>query len=353
MIMTSDKVLDLYNRLKENGMTVWIDGGWCVDALLGKQTREHSDLDIAVHRKDNAKLRQLLERDGYNEEDRDDSSEFMYYMKNEAGDGVDVHVFEYDENGKNTYGVEYPFGSLTGTGIINGQEVNCTAPNYMLQFKTWYEPKEKDIHDVQVLCEKFGFELPTRYADYENYMILETERLILRPLTRADAETAYYGWTGDPEANKYVSWLPHRSVEDAVQWLRDVAWNQTNAGGIPRDNYIWGFVLKNTGELFGSGGLIWEKDWQLYQVGYNINKSYWNKGYTTEAMRAVLRYAAQTLGIKRIAGGHAKENPASARVIEKLGFVYDRDDITPHVDGVRHFDSREYYLNLEVQKHRC
>jgi ribosomal-protein-alanine N-acetyltransferase len=88
----------------------------------------------------------------------------------------------------------------------------------------------------------------------------------------------------------------------------------------------------------------------MYQVGYNINKSHWNKGYTTEAMRAILRYAAQNLGIKRVAGGHAKENSASARVIEKLGFVYDRDDITPHVDGVRHFDSREYYLDLEVWK---
>jgi ribosomal-protein-alanine N-acetyltransferase len=67
-------------------------------------------------------------------------------------------------------------------------------------------------------------------------------------------------------------------------------------------------------------------------------------------MRAILRYAAQALGIKRVAGGHTKENTASARVIEKMGFVYDRDDIQPHVDGVRHFYSREYYLDLEVQK---
>lgn len=63
-------------------------------------------------------------------------------------------------------------------------------------------------------------------------------------------------------------------------------------------------------------------------------------------MRAILDFAATNLGIKRVAGGHAKENLASARVIEKLGFTYDRDDITHHIDGVRYFDSREYYLNL-------
>jgi ribosomal-protein-alanine N-acetyltransferase len=178
-------------------------------------------------------------------------------------------------------------------------------------------------------------------------MILETKRLILRPLTLADAETAFYGWTGDAEINKWVSWLPHHSIDDTIEWLKEIDWNQAVTGDIPRDNYIWGFVLKETGDIFGSGGLIWEEDYQLYQVGYNITKSHWNKGYTTEAMRAILDYAANILGLKRVAGGHAKENLASAKVLEKLGFVYDRDDMVPHVDGVRSFDSREYYLDLD------
>ena len=69
-------------------------------------------------------------------------------------------------------------------------------------------------------------------------------------------------------------------------------------------------------------------------------------GYTTEAMKALLQFATANLGIKKVIGGHAKENHASAKVIEKLGFVYDKDDITPHVDGIRFFGSREYYLDL-------
>ena len=159
--MTSADVLDMYNRFKENGIDVWIVGGWCVDALLGKQTCEHDDLDIAVHRKDNAKLQQLLLNNGYKEESRSDSSEFMYVMANEVGQSVDIHAFEYDENGKIIYGIEFPFGSLTGTGVIDGQEVNCVDPEFMLRFITWYEPREKDIHDMRALCAKFEFELPT------------------------------------------------------------------------------------------------------------------------------------------------------------------------------------------------
>jgi ribosomal-protein-alanine N-acetyltransferase len=182
----------------------------------------------------------------------------------------------------------------------------------------------------------------------ERKMILETSRLILRPLTIADAETAYRGWTGDTEVAKYVSWLPHHSISDTMAWLKEIEWKQNDAGGPgSNDNYIWGFVLKETGELFGSGGLIWEDRYRLFQIGYNIKRSHWNRGYTTEAMRAVLSFAATVLGIRRVAGGHAKENPASAKVIEKLGFVYDKDDITYHVDGIRYFDSREYFLDLD------
>ena len=177
--------------------------------------------------------------------------------------------------------------------------------------------------------------------------VIETERLILRPLTLADADTAYHGWTGDPEVAKYVSWLPHHSIQDTIEWLKEIEWKQDDAGNlIPNDSYIWGFAIKETGVLFGSGGLIWADKWGLFQVGYNIMKTHWNRGYTTEAMRAVLKFAATTLGIRKVEGGHAKENLASAKVIEKLGFVYDRDDMTPHVDGIRFFDSREYFLEL-------
>lgn len=184
----------------------------------------------------------------------------------------------------------------------------------------------------------------------EEIMIIETQRLILRPLNLDDAQEAYDGWTGDAEANKWVSWLPHESIDSVVDWLKEISWDQNVTEGFPRDNYIWGFVLKETGKLFGSGGLIWEDAYQLYQVGYNINKSYWNKGYTTEAMRAILDFSIKNLGLKRVAGGHAKENLASAKVLEKLGFVYDRDDITHHVDGIRQFESREYYLDLKIVK---
>ena len=163
--ITSEDVSELYLNLKENNITVWIDGGWCIDALLGRQTRLHQDLDIAVSRKDSTELRCLLENIGFSEEPRHDSSEFMYVMKNYAGKRIDVHVFEYDSGGRNIYGIAYPFGSLSGKGVIDGLEVNCIDPEWMFKFKTSYEPKEKDIHDVRALSKKFEIEMPERYKN--------------------------------------------------------------------------------------------------------------------------------------------------------------------------------------------
>ena len=176
---------------------------------------------------------------------------------------------------------------------------------------------------------------------------IETQRLLLRPLTLNDAEAAFLGWTGDAEAMEYVSWLPHFSIDDTIKWLKEVEWKIDKDGNVVKnDNYIWGFELKETDNLIGSGGLIWENEWQLYQVGYNINKNYWGCGYTTEAMQSIIQFASSRLGIKRIMGGHAKSNRRSARVLEKLGFVYHHDSQTPHIDGIRIFDSKEYILDL-------
>jgi len=62
---------------------------------------------------------------------------------------------------------------------------------------------------------------------------------------------------GEIKVAKYVSWLPHHSIGDTIQWLKEIEWKQDEDGNIAQnDNYIWGFVLRETSELFGSGGLI-------------------------------------------------------------------------------------------------
>lgn len=63
--ITSQEIVTLYTTLQSLGITIRIDGGWCVDALLGEQTREHKDLDIAVDQKEVTQLLAYLTQEGY------------------------------------------------------------------------------------------------------------------------------------------------------------------------------------------------------------------------------------------------------------------------------------------------
>lgn len=161
--MNAEDVLQIYNQLASKGVPIWIDGGWCVDALLGKQTREHPDLDIAIDHNNESQLKEFLIDSGYKIQARSNATDWNYVMINNLGKTIDIHVFEFDEAGDNKYGIEYHKDSLTGMGDILGEEVQCISPEWMFKFKTAYMPKGKDLQDVHALSEKYGFEVPATH----------------------------------------------------------------------------------------------------------------------------------------------------------------------------------------------
>ena len=137
--MIASDAVEILKWLTENGIKVQVDGGWGVDALLGRQTRRHSDLDIVVQHKDVPVLRKLFESRGYRELPRDDSWECNFVLADDAGHEVDVHSCTFDKNGNNIYGVPYPIDSLTGTGTIAAHRIDCIPPEWMVKFHTGYE----------------------------------------------------------------------------------------------------------------------------------------------------------------------------------------------------------------------
>ncbi|HQR06318.1 MAG TPA: hypothetical protein PLN21_05825 [Gemmatales bacterium] len=163
--MDAEFVLSLYHDLQAHHLPIWIDGGWCVDALLGRQTRPHADLDLAVERRHEPLLRLKLEQWGYEMAVRENSTSWNYVMHNSEGRILDIHVFEYDADGINIYGIAYPFGSLTGTGMIGGHHVQCIRPEWMFRFKTSYAPAEKDCLDVQALAQQYAWEVPESHQE--------------------------------------------------------------------------------------------------------------------------------------------------------------------------------------------
>lgn len=172
--------------------------------------------------------------------------------------------------------------------------------------------------------------------------IIETERLILRPFTMDDAEEVYRNWTSDPEVAKYMSWSTHENIEVTKAWLATVVQRIDND-----IDYDWVFVRKSDNTLIGSGGIYYKEETDTYTLGYNIMKSCWHQGYTTEAARAILKFAEETLKATRFRACHAKENPNSGKVMEKVGFHYVEDGHIESIDGTKHFESKEYILEVK------
>lgn len=168
--------------------------------------------------------------------------------------------------------------------------------------------------------------------------IIETERLILRPLTVADA-TAVLEWTGDERVSRFMSYTGYNDISIAREWLSSLADEKTE--------WKWGFTLKDNGRLIGSGAIGPDKFFEGYWgIGYNIRYDCWNKGYTTEAMKAIIEFAHTELGVNKICSDHAVDNPASGRVMEKCGLKFHHFGEYTKLDGSVTFKAKFYTMEI-------
>lgn len=168
--------------------------------------------------------------------------------------------------------------------------------------------------------------------------IIETERLVLRPLTTDDAEHIFKTWASDPRVTKYMLYSPHESSKNTYDWLKSIE------DTIEGPDYDWGFELKETGKLIGSGGLYYRKDEDAYNMGYNLAFDYWHHGYAYEAAKAFIEYI-KTVGGKKITSTHAIENINSGKVMMKLGLHYVCENTMYCFDGTT-MPGKKYEMDI-------
>jgi len=149
--------------------------------------------------------------------------------------------------------------------------------------------------------------------------VLETDRLILRPFRMEDARAMYDNWASDPEVTNFLSWSAYSSIEDACAilniWLKSYE---------RPDFYQWAIVEKNLGQPIGSISVVNSDDQvEMAEIGFCIGKRWWRQGIMPEALKAVIRYLFEDVGMQRIEAGHDPENPASGAVQRKCGLQYE------------------------------
>ncbi|WP_432572278.1 nucleotidyltransferase domain-containing protein [Kineococcus sp. SYSU DK005] len=166
VLVRAHDVLEVLDLLAAAGAgSVWVDGGWGVDALLGAQSREHRDLDLVVEEEDLPAVRAALQAAAFTEVPGGRAWNFV--VADQAGRQVDLHVIRTGGDGTGWYGPHgqaYPACSLLGTGVIAGRAVRCLTAQYQVRSHTGYEHDGDDVHDVMALCERFGVPLPEQYV---------------------------------------------------------------------------------------------------------------------------------------------------------------------------------------------
>lgn len=148
-----------------------------------------------------------------------------------------------------------------------------------------------------------------------NY-IIETDRLYLRELT-IDDKAELVKILCDSESMKYYpDVFSLEKVENWITWNIDL-YKKYNHG-------LWAVILKEDNIFLGDCGItIQDIDGEnLPELGYHINKKYWNKGYATEAAKACMDYSFKSLGLKKIYTYTKSDNLPSIKVAEKNGMVF-------------------------------
>lgn len=149
---------------------------------------------------------------------------------------------------------------------------------------------------------------------------IETERLILRPFVLEDAQAMYENWASDEEVTRYLTWPAHSSPEISGMVLRDWISHYDEP-----DYYQWAIVCKEKeGEPIGSISVVSHNDQlQRVHIGYCIGKQWWHQGITSEALKGVIDFLFDQVGVRRVDAKHDPRNPHSGGVMRKCGMQYE------------------------------
>ena len=166
--MQLETIITLCRVFEEASLSFWVDGGWGVDALLEEQTRDHSDLDLAVPLMELSQFERVLLPLGYHRSDRPGDPAWNWVLRHHTDGSVDLHGFVLNADGDGVLGEPrensmYPAGSLDGFGKLGEVRVRCIAAPFVLAFRNGFEPRAVDHHDVAALCDRFGLARPTRF----------------------------------------------------------------------------------------------------------------------------------------------------------------------------------------------
>lgn len=144
---------------------------------------------------------------------------------------------------------------------------------------------------------------------------IETNRLILRKLELTDAQSVFDHWLSDDRVMDNLIKGAHKSISETEVRVAEIVSNYEK-----QDFCYWGIQLKEGGQLIGCIDFYnFDMLTENCNVGYSLGFDWWNKGYGTEALKAIVEFGFRHMNIHKISAAHNTDNPASGVIMSKVG----------------------------------
>lgn len=172
-----------------------------------------------------------------------------------------------------------------------------------------------------------------------NKLELSTERLFLRPYKIDDAkDVAKY--CSNQKLSEFTLNIPYPySEKDAIDWI--IGHEELIKKGVL---FPFAVILKSNNQLVGTMSLIVDKPHRRGELAYWIGFEHWSKGYGTESGKEIIKHGFNNLGLNRIAAHHFTENPASGKIMQKLGMNLEGTMKERYLKRNQFFDTDHYAI---------
>jgi ribosomal-protein-alanine N-acetyltransferase len=150
------------------------------------------------------------------------------------------------------------------------------------------------------------------------YPIINTDRLTIRRVQKSDASDLFE-LCRRPETSRFSMWSPHESINETKEYI------SFRISQLKKKQCTFFVVeLKETGRVIGTGSYVSiDENYKVAEIGYSILSDFWNNGFGTEVASALTGFAFDRIGVQRVFARVLPQNEASARVLEKIGFVFE------------------------------
>lgn len=148
----------------------------------------------------------------------------------------------------------------------------------------------------------------------KNFQNIKTDRLIIRRLRLTDAEDIYE-FTSKKATSEFLTWYPHKSIERTKNFIKSIV-DKYNKNEVTQ----WAIELIENQKIIGVAGFIaYYPEHLKGEIAFVLSSDYWDKGYMTEALKKIIEYGYNEMGLKRIEAKCEIDNFASERVMQKIG----------------------------------